>query len=75
MWALYHGTHAFSTSSITKTIKEKLAGTYDRTGNIASQFSNLLSGGFDQLGYIPISEAIEQCQGIARPEVERAIQQ
>ena len=41
----------------------------DRTLNVGS----LVTGGFDKLGYIPVSTAVQQCQGLARTRVENTI--
>ena len=35
----------------------------------------MVSGGFDKLGYIPVSRAVGQCEGQARFRVEAALQQ
>jgi len=63
----------FPASSLLDTIKSqlkvpRLADT-DRTLNVGS----LVTGGFDKLGYIPVSTAVQQCQGLARTRVENTI--
>lgn len=64
---------------LTETILARLnkagKGDIDRTGNIGSTLSGLLSGGFETLGYIPIAEAVGQCEGRARYLVEHAVNQ
>ena len=64
----------FSTSSIADTIRSTLRKSSDRTGNIGRPLSSLVSGGFDKLGYVPITQAIGECEGIARRRVEKALQ-
>ena len=44
-----------------------------RTGAVAEGLGGLVSGGFLQLGYIPVSQAVGQCEGKARYLVERAV--
>ena len=46
----------------------------DRIFNVGSQLSGLVSGGFSKLGYIPVSTALEQCEGQGRWRVETALQ-
>ena len=63
----------FPASSLLDTIKSqlklpRLADT-DRTLNVGS----LVAGGFDKLRYIPVSTAVQQCQGLARTRVENTI--
>ena len=38
----------------------------DRTLDVGSGLSGLVSGGFDKLGYIPLATAVGQCEGQAR---------
>ena len=38
----------------------------DRTLDVGSSLSGLVSGGFDKLGYIPLATAVGQCEGQAR---------
>ena len=38
----------------------------DRTLDVGSRISGLVSGGFDKLGYIPVTEAVGMCEGQAR---------
>lgn len=45
-----------------------------RTGSIVQGFQGLVSGGFQKLGYIPVSQAVSQCEGKARKIVERAVE-
>lgn len=44
-------------------------GSNSRTINVGG----LLTGGFDKLGYVPISEALQRCEGSARGKVENFI--
>ena len=67
----------FDATSLADAITSKLRGPgladHDRTFDVGSQLSGLVVGGFDTLGYIPISTAIGQCEGQARYRVEMAI--
>ena len=63
-----------SATSLADEILSKLPGSpiadTDRIFNVGS----LVAGGFSKLGYIPISTALEQCQGQGRWRVETVIQ-
>ena len=67
----------FEATSLADAITSKLKGSgladHDRTFDVGSKLSGLVVGGFDKLGYIPISTAIGQCEGQARYRVEMAI--
>ena len=41
--------------------------------SVGSGLSGLLAGGFDWLGYIPVEEAVQMCEGQARWRVEEEI--
>ena len=41
--------------------------------DIGSGISGLLAGGFDRLGYIPVGEAVQMCEGQARWRLEKEI--
>ena len=62
----------FDTNSFGSAIKNQLgniglvADDSDRTLDVGSKLSGLVSGGFDKLGYIPIATAVGQCEGQAR---------
>jgi len=45
----------------------------ERTANIGGSFSNLVSGGFNKLGFLPISQAIRKCEGISRPKLKNTL--
>ena len=38
-----------------------------------SGMSNMVVGGMNRLGYIPVMEAVEKCEGLARWRVESEI--
>ena len=38
-----------------------------------SGLSDLVAGGFDTLGYIPVGEAVQMCEGQARWRLEREL--
>ena len=38
----------------------------DRTFDVGRGVSGLVSGGFDKIGYIPLSAAVAMCEGQAR---------
>ena len=38
----------------------------DRTLDVGRGISGLVSGGFDKIGYIPLSAAVGMCEGQAR---------
>ena len=63
----------FPASYLLDTIKSQLKlprlDDTDRTLNVGS----LVAGGFDKLGYIPVSTAVQQCQGLARTRAENTI--
>ena len=62
----------FDTNSFGSAIKNQLgniglvADDSDRTLDVGSTVSGLVSGGFDKIGYIPIATAVGQCEGQAR---------
>ena len=64
-------------TSLADAITSKLKGPgladHDRSFDVGSKLSGLVAGGFDKLGYIPISTAIGQCEGQARYRVEMAL--
>ena len=62
----------FDPNSLSSAIKNQLeniglvADDSDRTLDVGSGLSGLVSGGFDKLGYIPLATAVGQCEGQAR---------
>ena len=38
----------------------------DRTLDVGSRISGMVSGGFDTIGYIPMAKAVDMCEGQAR---------
>ena len=38
----------------------------ERTLDVGSRLTGIVSGGFDKLGYIPVAEAVGMCEGQAR---------
>merc|ERR1711931_136793 len=69
---------AFDTSSLTDAIMSKIKQSPgqepDRTFDVGSKLSSLVAGGFDKLGYIPLSAAVKQCDGMGRYRVEKALE-
>jgi len=71
----------FNTDSFSSAIKNQLENIglvpddSDRTLDVGSKISGIVSGGFDKLGYIPIATAVGQCEGQARFRVENALTQ
>jgi hypothetical protein len=67
----------FQASSLAGAIKSKLKrsgiGDPDRSLDVGTKLSGLLTGGFDKLGYIPIATAVGQCEGQARYRLEKAV--
>ena len=62
----------FDGNSLSSAIKDQLeniglvSDDSDRTLDVGSGLSGLVSGGFDKLGYIPLATAVGQCEGQAR---------
>ena len=62
----------FDSNSLSSAIKNQLeniglvSDDSDRTLDVGSGLSGLVSGGFDKLGYIPLATAVGQCEGQAR---------
>ena len=50
-----------------------LAESVGRTMSDMSSMSSMVVGGMSRLGYIPVMEAVEKCEGLARWRVEREI--
>ena len=66
--------HKIKANGTTSELKESHKVDPNRMVDIGSQFSGLVSGVFTKLGYISISDAIEQCEGQGRLRVQIALE-
>ena len=80
MLALVTPSHGFdlpSPAALAESVKASLLqsglGSLGRTMSDMSGMSSMVVGGLSRLGYIPVMEAVEKCEGLARWRVEREI--
>ena len=64
-------------SDLANSIKSRLLqtgmGSIGRTMSVGSGMTDLVAGGLGRLGYIPVGEALQMCEGQARWRLEKEI--